>query len=311
MPAASGYLERVADRRSPSIHPRSRRPMRGRGDVFPGSELITCPVHRRDRSVSTRAEPRARTTHAREGCRIGCDRRADDDVSRHRPRSTRPAPPWPACRPTAPVCATSYSAPARHAVELRSARRRFAGHAARRNAMGCRAARAPGSPRRVERDRSERRSTREAGRARSAPTTAMSWPSTTRDDDFNTSIAFLRNCPAPGDTLTPGAEPIQTANGRELSAANSSGSSSTVPASQPRSGGDACTVELEPDELAGDNVRHFAVWIGPAPGVSVSPSRRAVRQERVRRVAHVASASTDGHDIAVVGGRRAVDASRR
>src|SRR6478609_10989015 len=75
-----------------------------------------------------------------------------------------------------------------------------------------------------------------------APTTAMSWPSTTRDDDFKTSIAFLRNCPAPGDTLTPGAEPIQTANGRELSAASSSGSSSTVPASQPRSGGDACTV---------------------------------------------------------------------
>ncbi len=30
------------------------------------------------------------------------------------------------------------------------------------------------------------------------------------------------------------------------------------------------TVELEPDDLPGDNVRHFAVWVGAAPGVTVS-----------------------------------------
>ncbi len=34
----------------------------------------------------------------------------------------------------------------------------------------------------------------------------------------------------------------------------------------------AGTVELEPDELRGDDVRHFAAWIGPAPKVSADPS---------------------------------------
>ena len=28
-------------------------------------------------------------------------------------------------------------------------------------------------------------------------------------------------------------------------------------------------MELEPDELRGDDVRYFAAWIGPAPGVAV------------------------------------------
>ena len=32
------------------------------------------------------------------------------------------------------------------------------------------------------------------------------------------------------------------------------------------------SVELEPDELRGDDVRHFAAWIGPAPAVSVDAS---------------------------------------
>jgi hypothetical protein len=45
-----------------------------------------------------------------------------------------------------------------------------------------------------------------------------------------------------------------------------------VRASPPERGWVAGTVELEPDELPADNVRHFAVWIGAAPGVSLSPS---------------------------------------
>jgi hypothetical protein len=43
-----------------------------------------------------------------------------------------------------------------------------------------------------------------------------------------------------------------------------------VRASPPERGWVAGTVELEPDELPGDNVRSFAVWIGPAPGVTAS-----------------------------------------
>jgi hypothetical protein len=37
----------------------------------------------------------------------------------------------------------------------------------------------------------------------------------------------------------------------------------------PEQGWSAGTVELEPDELRGDDVRHFAAWIGPAPGIAV------------------------------------------
>src|SRR4029078_6702603 len=49
-----------------------------------------------------------------------------------------------------------------------------------------------------------------------------------------------------------------------------------VHASPPERGWLAGTVELEPDELAGDNVRNFAVWIGSAPGVHGLPSGGAL-----------------------------------
>ncbi|HEY8793771.1 MAG TPA: BatA and WFA domain-containing protein [Gemmatimonadaceae bacterium] len=42
-------------------------------------------------------------------------------------------------------------------------------------------------------------------------------------------------------------------------------------AEPPERGWSAGTVELEPDELRGDDVRHFAVWIGPAPAVALHP----------------------------------------
>jgi hypothetical protein len=37
----------------------------------------------------------------------------------------------------------------------------------------------------------------------------------------------------------------------------------------PEQGWSAGTVEIEPDELRGDDVRFFAAWIGPAPGIAV------------------------------------------
>lgn len=42
-------------------------------------------------------------------------------------------------------------------------------------------------------------------------------------------------------------------------------------AEPPERGWSEGTVELEPDELRADDVRHFAVWIGPAPAVSLHP----------------------------------------
>jgi hypothetical protein len=45
-----------------------------------------------------------------------------------------------------------------------------------------------------------------------------------------------------------------------------------VRAEPPERGWSAGTVELEPDELRGDDARHFAVWIGPAPAVALDPA---------------------------------------
>jgi len=62
------------------------------------------------------------------------------------------------------------------------------------------------------------------------------------------------------------------------------------------------SVELEPDELRGDDVRHFAAWIGQAPAVSVDPSlgpfvRTAVdalvQSDRLRLGAEAAVVSAD------------------
>ena len=61
------------------------------------------------------------------------------------------------------------------------------------------------------------------------------------------------------------------------------------------------TVELEPDELAGDDVRHFAVWIGPPPGVAVSPNAGPFVKSAVDVLKGNARVA-DGHDIAIVSG---------
>ncbi len=60
------------------------------------------------------------------------------------------------------------------------------------------------------------------------------------------------------------------------------------------------TVEIEPDELPADNVRHFAVWIGPAPGVSVSPGAGAFVTSAidVLRGAQRVGAGADIHIVA-------------
>jgi hypothetical protein len=74
----------------------------------------------------------------------------------------------------------------------------------------------------------------------------------------------------------------------------------TVHASPPERGWLAGTVELEPDELAADNSRPFAVWIGSAPGVSVSPGAGQFLRNAID-VLKSSSRVVDGHDIAVVG----------
>src|SRR5581483_11180890 len=73
----------------------------------------------------------------------------------------------------------------------------------------------------------------------------------------------------------------------------------TVRAAPPERGWLAGTVELEPDELAGDNVRHFAVWIGPAPGLAVSQAAGPFVKNAVD-VLKTTERVTDGQDIAIV-----------
>ncbi|MBX6331719.1 MAG: VWA domain-containing protein [Gemmatimonadaceae bacterium] len=61
----------------------------------------------------------------------------------------------------------------------------------------------------------------------------------------------------------------------------------------------AGTVELEPDELRGDDVRHFAVWIGAAPAVHVSPTLGLFAPSAVDALVQ-AERATVGNEVAVV-----------
>ncbi len=73
----------------------------------------------------------------------------------------------------------------------------------------------------------------------------------------------------------------------------------SVTAAPPERGWLGGTLELEPDELPADNVRHYAVWVGPSPGVAVSPGSGPF----VRNALDVLKQSgrvVDGRDVAVL-----------
>ncbi|HEY4216165.1 MAG TPA: BatA and WFA domain-containing protein [Gemmatimonadaceae bacterium] len=72
-----------------------------------------------------------------------------------------------------------------------------------------------------------------------------------------------------------------------------------VRTSPPERGWVAGTVELEPDELAGDNIRNFAVWIGPAPGVHVSTAAGPFVASAID-VLRTSNRIVNGNDIAVL-----------
>jgi hypothetical protein len=74
-------------------------------------------------------------------------------------------------------------------------------------------------------------------------------------------------------TLTgPRRAPRTLARGTAAAPRGGGEASLMVRAAPPERGWVAGAVELEPDELRGDDTRHFAVWIGPAPRVAVDPS---------------------------------------
>jgi hypothetical protein len=70
-------------------------------------------------------------------------------------------------------------------------------------------------------------------------------------------------------------------------------------AEPPERGWSAGTVELEPDELRADDVRHFAVWIGPAPAVALHPLAGAFAHSALDALVQNGRASI-GNEIAFV-----------
>jgi hypothetical protein len=72
-----------------------------------------------------------------------------------------------------------------------------------------------------------------------------------------------------------------------------------VTAAPPERGWLGGTLELEPDELPADNVRHYAVWIGAAPGVTASPASGPFVRSAID-VLQQSRRIVDGRDIAVV-----------
>lgn len=74
-----------------------------------------------------------------------------------------------------------------------------------------------------------------------------------------------------------------------------------IRAAPPERGWVAGTVEIEADELAADNVRYFATWIGAAPAVTAAPSVGPFVKDAVD-VLRGSERVADGHDIAIIGG---------
>jgi hypothetical protein len=77
------------------------------------------------------------------------------------------------------------------------------------------------------------------------------------------------------------------------------GEAISLRAAPPERGWTAGAVELEPDELRGDDVRHFAAWIGPTPTVAVSPAAGAFVRSAVDVLAGAGRVTT-GTGIAVL-----------
>jgi hypothetical protein len=76
------------------------------------------------------------------------------------------------------------------------------------------------------------------------------------------------------------------------------GEEASIRAAPAERGWVAGTVEIEPDELVLDNTRHFAVWIGPAPAVSVAAGAGAFLRNAVD-VLRSTERVRDGSDISI------------
>ena len=93
--------------------------------------------------------------------------------------------------------------------------------------------------------------------------------------------AFGRDCSRP----TPRRIALRSTDARSRAGTRGAARISLLRAAPPERGWSAGTVELEPDELRGDDVRYFAVWIGRAPARPRCHARGFLRAQRGRRAA--------------------------
>jgi aerotolerance regulator-like protein len=80
----------------------------------------------------------------------------------------------------------------------------------------------------------------------------------------------------------------------------SSDGSVSVHAAPPERGWVAGSVEIEPDELRADDIRHFAVWIGPPPAIAVDSGVGAFAVGALATLTSTNRAVPDRNGIAIV-----------
>lgn len=98
----------------------------------------------------------------------------------------------------------------------------------------------------------------------------------------------------PGDSVTWRATIAGRTLARGTAVAEPRGSVVAVAAAPPERGWIAATVELEPDELRGDDVGHAAVFVGPAPGLAVTASAGAFARSAADALIQAGNARSGG-----------------
>lgn len=102
----------------------------------------------------------------------------------------------------------------------------------------------------------------------------------------------------PGDSVTWRA----TLGGRTLArgtvVTDARGADVTLAAAPPERGWVAASIELEPDELRGDDVGHAALFVGPAPGLAATPGAGPFARSAVDALVQAGSARPGG-DVAI------------
>ena len=302
-PGARRHVERLAERRALSVGAsRSRRPSADAASCAPGSRVDRLPRLADEPLGEHAAEPRhERRAHGKVR-RVGRERRADDHV-------LRPGDD-PRVAPDDGERLGRGARPARRDRSAPSTSRRRSPRRAPCDSPAATRAEAPRNSRALERAIRRAEANRIGRRGDQRGQRRQLVAGDDRDvvsvDDAlrraqHVDRALHERTRRPATALTPGAGPIHTAKWRTLSPASSSGSSSTVPATQPRSGGCARTTtssfgaavpraNVRPFErdairrrVAREKARRDRAARRPAHRTRLGERHRAIRRRRAAR----------------------------